>query len=562
MHLAFPANEVATAQPNAEGTLTTDMDDGVAIRFANALANLSQDGPPELAAIDLQYNIPDADGDFPSTKAEPTILVEVPEVDTQSVAQGPTPDRLDQAPETRTLVAKTLNRETPLAEFTAMRMEPRASPERFRSNNGQSDAPIFPDAGNGGMADVQTAGHDPVPEYDHIQPEAMPTQDITPRIPQKAMRPKARSIAVALDTTQGPVAPPVVKQSAPESEQATTRASEFSGQTTGVPAVYPLPLSRLQIFTQAAPESGTRIETAKTDQIMRPVGPPKPSAMGGWQSSALSTVENLPEPNKLRDDAPVSREADFWKQVVRPMETDASARLSPQALRFVAVADPEIRRGPDIADKLYIVQEGTAEPLDLSVEKPRENNLVAPVPLRASEDRAATSLGVLLKTDGIEGDQPAETSMKQGSPLVVPDTRMVQLVPQRADLPQSVVRQLVTTVQFVQGGPVEIALNPVELGKVRLAISNQESGAITVSIMAERPETLALVRRHADQLTQEFHAIGYSDVAYSFEQNGHSESGASPGARKPTQTPPDVTQQEQPAPHIHLVASTGLDLRL
>src|SRR5690606_21551545 len=71
--------------------------------------------------------------------------------------------------------------------------------------------------------------------------------------------------------------------------------------------------------------------------------------------------------------------------------------------------------------------------------------------------------------------------------------------------------------------PIEIALNPVELGRVRMELSRTENG-VTVSIIADRPETLDLMRRHIDQLAAEFHRLGYTDIAFSFgngTQRGH-----------------------------------------
>ena len=40
---------------------------------------------------------------------------------------------------------------------------------------------------------------------------------------------------------------------------------------------------------------------------------------------------------------------------------------------------------------------------------------------------------------------------------------------------------------------------------------------IAVSVMAERPETLDLLRRNIDSLQQAMSDIGYSDIAFSFD---------------------------------------------
>ncbi|MFW5642213.1 MAG: flagellar hook-length control protein FliK [Roseicyclus sp.] len=56
-------------------------------------------------------------------------------------------------------------------------------------------------------------------------------------------------------------------------------------------------------------------------------------------------------------------------------------------------------------------------------------------------------------------------------------------------------------------GALEVALDPPELGRVRLSLV-EVAGAMTLSITAERPETADLMRRHLDLLAQEFTRAG------------------------------------------------------
>ena len=84
---------------------------------------------------------------------------------------------------------------------------------------------------------------------------------------------------------------------------------------------------------------------------------------------------------------------------------------------------------------------------------------------------------------------------------------------------RAVAVQLAEALITTQGSKVDIVLNPVELGRVRMVLSPSESG-ISVSITAERPETLELMRRHIDQLTEEFRALGYQDIGFEFSGEG------------------------------------------
>ena len=65
------------------------------------------------------------------------------------------------------------------------------------------------------------------------------------------------------------------------------------------------------------------------------------------------------------------------------------------------------------------------------------------------------------------------------------------------------------------GRVTEIALNPEELGRVRLRMTSVDQ-SITLQILAERPETNDLLRRHIEVLAQEFRALGYDSISFSF----------------------------------------------
>jgi flagellar hook-length control protein FliK len=110
--------------------------------------------------------------------------------------------------------------------------------------------------------------------------------------------------------------------------------------------------------------------------------------------------------------------------------------------------------------------------------------------------------------------------------------------------------------------PVEIMLKPQELGAVRLTVQQADTG-IMVNLTAERPETLDLMRRHIDQLGQDFQAIGYTNIAFSFAG-----SDADPDAQQEEQAKEFSDTAEENAvlqtTQIYLSTSTnsGVDLRL
>lgn len=110
----------------------------------------------------------------------------------------------------------------------------------------------------------------------------------------------------------------------------------------------------------------------------------------------------------------------------------------------------------------------------------------------------------------------------------------------------------------------ELILQPAELGRLRFDLVTQ-GDQVQVTLAAERPETLDLLRRHADELRQEFKASGLDAGTLSFGQWGNrGEQHAAPDpqgfdvAAEATPSLPPVTRS---APRLP-VSGSGLDLRL
>lgn len=156
----------------------------------------------------------------------------------------------------------------------------------------------------------------------------------------------------------------------------------------------------------------------------------------------------------------------------------------------------------------------------------------------------------------------ARTLAASNAAMAVP----TQALAQRADLPQHIAMQIAAAAQ--RGGPgrpVDIVLNPAELGRVRLSLASAD-GVMSVTVIAERPETLDLMRRHIDTLAQEFLSIGYGKAQFSFGGGqsgqtgqehgdvGHLSSSGS-GAHAPIHETPNLH-------HTPILISDRLDIRL
>lgn len=129
--------------------------------------------------------------------------------------------------------------------------------------------------------------------------------------------------------------------------------------------------------------------------------------------------------------------------------------------------------------------------------------------------------------------------------------------------PRHVALQVARSVPQSDGSVVEITLDPVELGKVKLTLQAIE-GSMQLVLTAERPETLELMRRNTEALAAEFDELGYEDVGFSFE---HEERHAAPNKdqvedEKTSRSHQSLERVTNPT-HVAInLTDAGMDLRL
>ena len=136
-------------------------------------------------------------------------------------------------------------------------------------------------------------------------------------------------------------------------------------------------------------------------------------------------------------------------------------------------------------------------------------------------------------------------------------------------LPPRVTADLVTLAKTQPNGPIQILLNPAELGNLRFEI-HQNADQLRVVLAVERPETMDLLRRNADQLLGEFRAAGFAGASLSFGQwdqhNGQQRNAPTPPAPQPPPHDRAFAPPQLPAKPTHsspeMAASSGLNLRL
>jgi flagellar hook-length control protein FliK len=192
----------------------------------------------------------------------------------------------------------------------------------------------------------------------------------------------------------------------------------------------------------------------------------------------------------------------------------------------------------------------TAEPADVAAE-----STPSPAPLSAPQLNTAQT--PMPQTAAPTVIDPPRVDASDLTPLTTPP------VPTERDVPP-VAQQVAIAVSKSEGGTIDLALRPVELGETQISM-DFEAERLVVTVATERPETQDLMRRQIDDLAREFRDLGYRDVSFRFEQQAgqQGQSRQAQGAAQnmnQAETEPDLSL-ETPAPRPTYV-SGRLDIRL
>lgn len=187
-----------------------------------------------------------------------------------------------------------------------------------------------------------------------------------------------------------------------------------------------------------------------------------------------------------------------------------------------------LQQQPELATELKM------HPLPSHLAQPDETMALATVPFRETQPNASFS----------------STPVPVGSPL---------------DQGARVAVAIAQAATALGHQPVELTLNPEELGRVRLTLQAGD-GNMAVAIAVERPETLELLRRHIDLLAEQLRDIGYDDLVFSFSGDGGAQSDQDNDDdttdHQPSSSTPNPGTSLTPIARISLSPENGIDIRL
>ncbi|TJZ92487.1 hypothetical protein FA743_06355 [Paracoccus gahaiensis] len=237
-----------------------------------------------------------------------------------------------------------------------------------------------------------------------------------------------------------------------------------------------------------------------------------------------------------------------------------------------AEQDVPAGRGPDLGFARPVQTDpaqGTAARTGLA--EPQAADPAPPKPTDAADAaRIAPDSGAAFRTTGPPPSGPLDM-LPGPDARPIPEFRMAEMArpplptapggPEVASDPRPVLRQITDAVVTTRGDRTEITLAPEELGRIRMVLSGPERGQIT--LWAERPDTLDLVRRNADLLTQQLAEAGVTADSLDFRQddrrNGSAAQPRDPADADEAQTaPPALRVSLAPAP----LSDRRIDIRL
>lgn len=242
---------------------------------------------------------------------------------------------------------------------------------------------------------------------------------------------------------------------------------------------------------------------------------------------------------------------------VRVTQTGSVPLSTPTA----PVLQPETRFSYPIDTRMQV---GAAQP-DMGVA------LATPTPTLLQHKPVALSAAMIASPAGADNPERGlgleavgGAAELRGTLSANAELRPAALTPStQVETPRQVAVQIADAVRSGEK-PIELKLNPAELGRVRLALAPGD-GVMMVTVLADRPETLDLMRRHIDMLAQELRAIGYGSTAFSFGQGGDgtASEGFAPGGGGDSDTQDTASGiPEIPASDAPLGVQDRLDIRL
>ncbi|EEW26602.1 flagellar hook-length control protein FliK [Rhodobacter ferrooxidans] len=429
-----------------------------------------------------------------------------------------------------------------------------------------------------------------------VQPRLAAPADVATAVvaPVSAVMPGLKNPATTVPAAPKPEAIAVAHSDSPFQRLWHLRSNEPAADVAVAPSAQPdtdganeaVPVRPTALAAQAdeiapsghkgvVPESSVPATPAPQSAAPQPIGSPNAAVAAGSVPVTTSRLEATDAAAALSDRPPAaSGEADrgFPSDPGKTQpETTGFAMASTLVPRDPAANDPASHQpavtnpatpdGPAIAppNQQPVTEPATPDGPRRTAEPAADNGVSDP--MTAAPTDAQSNAAILHEAP----DAPRPGIMESTSS---PPLSRITAVPVGApdQVPKPLAPMLVAMAPDAAQGSVNLALAPEELGKVQMSMSHH-GDLVHVTLTAERPETVELLRRNADQLSLEFRQSGFAGASLSFGQWGGAGSGNTPppplAEAPPVVLPEPAYPPLSPNPSPRSVhGAAGLDLRL
>ncbi|WP_168201318.1 flagellar hook-length control protein FliK [Qingshengfaniella alkalisoli] len=377
---------------------------------------------------------------------------------------------------------------------------------------------------------------------------------------------------------------PVNGVSDPPGEQSGARSEGDSDRVSAAVVVESDGLSQpwIPMLSELEPDkvqAGAEL-TKKSEKSVVVTAPQTPSAerQVATEDHPDFAVRKTPRPDKIEPLAPSldNGDSDSMLVAMRKADRDSPVPLAGQPIATasgVPTTSPTQTNGaasqsanapaiPVETSEQSLTKRDTVVPIS---EPHRDYSLTQP---RLRED-AVRSMQihpemVLSERDDVPSDARADElasiaevrSGKEASPADAPRTLHMN----RAEIVRQVAQGLVEVIQRGADDAIEVSLNPEELGRVRISLTQGDSGLL-VALSADRGETLDLLRRYITDLQSDLCRLGYGQASFDFSESGRDhpadESSTSQNGGDAASVSESTSVEAEQLP-----VASGLDLRL
>lgn len=139
-----------------------------------------------------------------------------------------------------------------------------------------------------------------------------------------------------------------------------------------------------------------------------------------------------------------------------------------------------------------------------------------------------------------------------------------QQIIHRPETPRLIAQQVADVIRTAKDGTLEVTLRPEELGRLSLTF-NGDGSTLSVSLSADRPETLDLLKRNLTLLERDLRDLGYGALDFTFEGGDRHEGKPDTRADLRALAGPSAVMETEPdmgRPLPAIRSGGGVDLRL